>query len=220
MEDRPGCLVPLRFGYTKPDIPWSPISGAKERRVEYKLNMRPPMGIMSRFIVKTHHMIAKTNRYKKGVYWYNGVFLRMGEGEYRSEALCEFDNENKILSFTVRAAFPQNMIEQLHGFAWAVFSFFEGLKPDRHYGCIKVQENEEERCDGKHAEEKILFHLSKERGILCEEGVHEIDPRRLVYGFTSFGRYVTREDLRKELDKEPKWAEGMIRDVFSSITEL
>ena len=75
------------------------------------------MGIMSRFIVKTHYMIAKTDNMPKGVYWHNGVFLRTGEDEYRSEALCDFDQDERTLRIQVKAAFPQNMIEQLHGFA-------------------------------------------------------------------------------------------------------
>src|ERR1019366_6667123 len=59
-EHARSCLVPLRFGYLRPAIPWANTPGVKQRRVEYRLNIRPPMGIISRFIVKTHHMIVKT----------------------------------------------------------------------------------------------------------------------------------------------------------------
>ena len=110
------CLVPLRFGYAQPDIPWATGENAKERRVAYRLNIHPPMGLMSRFIVKTHHMIVATGKYPNGVYWHNGVFLRTGEGPLRSEALCEFDPGERTLSVTVRAAFPQNLIEQIHAY--------------------------------------------------------------------------------------------------------
>ena len=218
MEEAAGSLVPLRFGSAVPEIPWSEIAGAKERRVEYKLNIRPPKGIMSRFIVKTHYMIAKTGAMSKGVYWLNGVFLQTGEGENTSEALCEFDNENKVLSIRVRAAFPQNMMEQLHGFARAVFSFFEGLKPERSYGCMKFEEAREDECEGAHKERSILFALSRDKKVDCETGWHEVDPKRLVYGFSSFGEAaVTLKELQAELAKKPKWAEGLIEDIESSL---
>jgi hypothetical protein len=185
----------------------------RERRTEYKLNIRPPKGIMSRFIVKTHHMIAKTAAMPKGVYWRNGVFLRAGEGEYASEALCEFDLEERTLRITVRAAFPQNMIEQLHGFAKAIFGFFEGLEPERKYGCVKFEAGEEQ-CPEAHAERRILFALSRNKEIDCDKGWHVVDPRRLVYGFSTFGEAaLTVEGLRHELDKKPEWAKGIIKDV-------
>ncbi len=218
MEDKAGCLVPLRFGDMRPEIPWSDIPAAKERRVEYRLNVQPPTGIMSRFIVKTHYMIVKTKDMPKGVYWHNGVFLRMGEGDYMSEALCEFDNDERTLRIQVRAAFPQNMLEQLHGFAKAVFSFFEGLKPERKYGCMKFEQAEEQRCKGVHAERMILFALSQNTKISCDSGWHMVEPGRLVYGFSSFGEVaIGVKELREVLDKKPKWAEGLIGDVKTSL---
>ncbi len=112
-------------------FPWSKVKGVRERRIEYKFEVTPPAGIMSRFIVKTHHMIAKSRQMPKGVYWHNGVFVRDegGKKDWRSEGLCEFDRERRILKFTVRAAYPQNMVGKLDGFLDSVFSFFEGLKP-------------------------------------------------------------------------------------------
>jgi len=218
MEDAPGCLLPLRFGDKRPYIPWSDIEGAKERRIEYKLSIRPPMGIMSRFIVKTHYMIAKTEAMPKGVYWHDGVFLRTGEGEYRSEALCEFDHDDRALRIRVRAAFPQNMVEQLHGVAKAVFNFFEGVKPERKYGCMKFEQAKEEECEGVHAERRILFALSRNKDIDCETGWHVVNPRELVFGFSSFGEdAVTVKELQKELAKKPAWAKGLVEDVKSSL---
>lgn len=218
MEDKRGCLVPLWFGDTRPPIPWSDIPGAKVRRVEYKLNTRAPYGLMSRFIVKTHHMIAKTATMPKGVYWRNGVFLRTGEAEYMSEALCEFDHHDRILRIQVRAAFPQNMIEQLHGFARAVFDFFEGLQPERRYGCVKFDE-EEEQCEGAHPERRILFALSRDKKeIDCDRGWHVVDPKELVYGFSTFGEAaLTVRELREQLDGKPAWAEGVIQDMKTSL---
>jgi hypothetical protein len=161
-------------------------------------------------------MIAKTNALSKGVYWNNGVFLRTGEGENRSEALCEFDQDERTLRFTVRAAFPQNMIEQLNGFAKSLYSFFEGLKPERKYGCVKFEEGWEEQCEAAHAERRILFALSKDKEIDCEVGWHVVEPKLLVYGFSSFGEAALRvKELRQELDKKPEWAEDLIGDVKS-----
>jgi len=218
MEDMAGCLVPLRFGDVRPEIPWSEIPGAKERRIEYKLNIHPPKGIMSRFIVKTHHMIAKTEKLPKGVYWDKGVFLRTGEGEYRSEALCEFIEKDRTIRINVRAAFPQNMVEQLHGFARAVFNFFEGLEPERSYGCMKFEEDKEDECEGTHAERRILFALSRSTEIDCDRGWHVVDPKRLVFGFSSFGeRVVKMKELKEALDKKPEWAKGLAGDVMSSL---
>ena len=218
MEDMAGCLVPLRFGDVRPEIPWSEIPGAKERRIEYKLNIHPPKGIMSRFIVKTHHMIAKTEQLPKGVYWDKGVFLRTGEGEYRSEALCEFIEEDRTIRINVRAAFPQNMVEQLHGFARAVFNFFEGLEPERSYGCMKFEKDKEDECEGAHAERRILFALSRSTEIDCDRGWHVVDPKRLVFGFSSFGEKVVKmKELKEALDKKPEWAKGLAGDVMSSL---
>jgi hypothetical protein len=218
MEDESGCLVPLRFGDKRPVIPWSVETGEgfKERRVEYRLNMRAPYGLMSRFIVKTHHMIVKTDEMSKGVYWRNGVFLGRGEGLRRSESLCEFDEDERVLRITVRAAFPQNMVEQLHWVAEAVFGFFKGLEPERRYGCVKFEDSTEKRCEGIHAENEIVFALFQDKDVPCAKGWHNVNPRRLVYGFTSFGeKALTRKELQEELAKQPRWAEGLIRDVNS-----
>ena len=221
LETRQSCLIPLRFAFSKPEIPWSITGNYKERRITYKLNIRPPMGIMSRFIVKTHHMIVKTATMEKGVYWHTGVFLESGQDAYKSEALCEFDNENKKLTITVRAAFPQSMIEQLHGIAKAVYSFFNGLEPERYYGCVKIEDEKESFCGGQYSEQRILYALSKEKSLDCEIGWHEVSPNVLLYGFTSFGQFITQRDLqkalRKELDKKPEWAE---KDFLSMLEEI
>jgi GTPase SAR1 family protein len=224
LEDQSqGCLMPLRFGYVQPPTPWSDSEPVKERRMEYKLAIRPPMGLISRFIVKTHHMIVKTPEYPKGVYWHNGVFLRTGDGAFRSEALCEFLPEDRKLRIVVRAAFPQNMSEQIHAYIMAVFSFFDGLKYERSYGCIKVDEKtrSEQPCTGLHTEKRIYTAISKERPTIdCEFEDHEVDPRRLVWGFGSFSefvmaRVVPADQLRRELDKEPAWAAPFLRGVGS-----
>lgn len=215
-DDRHGCLVPLRFGYQRPEIPWTLGDDFKQRRIEYKLNIRPPMGIMSRFIVKAHHMIHKTNGYPKGIYWHNGVFLRTGDGEFASEALCEFDNEDKILSIEVRAAFPQNLIEQIHGIAKAVFSFYTGMKPERSYGCIKIDETSEVegQCSGFHSERRIYSAIINKRTLDCEFEWHIVDPQELVFGFSSFGEFITKDDLRREMDKKPQWADQFTGDIM------
>ncbi|MHC4647729.1 MAG: leucine-rich repeat domain-containing protein [Planctomycetota bacterium] len=219
-------LVPLRFGFEKPpDIPWSKMPNAKERRIEYRFDVTPPAGIMSRFIVKTHYMIVKTKKMPKGVYWYNGVFLGTGEGENRSEALCEFDVDKRVMSIRVRAAFPQNMVEQLNGFVQAVFSFFEGLKPERYYGCVNVCDGEESQCDGIYTEKRISFALTQRSGLDCEYGYHKVDPLYLVTGITSFGEWQGLEErlrvmLRKEMDKEPEWAEKFGKDIRSILVRV
>ena len=214
------CLVPLRFGYEKPGIPWSDGDGLKERRVEYKLNIRPPMGLMSRFIVKTHHMMVTTAEHPKGVYWHNGVFLRTGTGPLASEALCEFDGDARKLRIQVRAAFPQNLLEQIHGYVRAVFSFFMGLEAQRSYGCIKIDERTdlEETCIGVHSESRIYSAIRKQRVLDCEYEFHDVDPQKLIWGFSSFGEYVMAkvasiDKLREELDKKPEWAEGLTQDI-------
>ena len=211
------CLVPLRFGYLKPDIPWSSGTNVRERRVNYRLSIRPPMGLMSRFIVKTHHMIVSTDRHPNGVYWHNGVFLRTGSGPLCSEALCEFEAAERTLSVTVRAAFPQNMIEQIHAYVKAVFSFFAGLQPARSYGCIRPAEepNEEEQCLGMHSERRIYSAILKRRVLDCEHEFHDVDPRNLIWGLSSFGEYVVlpKDELRRELDKSPAWAEALSQGI-------
>ena len=218
------CLVPLRFGYEKPQIPWSSGNDLKERRVEYKLNIRPPMGLMSRFIVKTHHMMVSTFEYPKGVYWHNGVFLRTGTGPLISEALCEFDNDGRKLLVQVRAAFPQNLLEQIHAYVKAVFAFFSGLEPERAYGCMKIdyQTKGEKKCKGMHSESRIYSAIRKQRVLDCEYEFHDVDPQKLIWGFSSFGQYVLAkvasiEELRQELDKKPSWAENLTRDMGTLI---
>ncbi len=218
------CLVPLRFGYVAPSIPWTEIPGLKERRMEYKLNVRPPMGIMSRFIVKTHHMIVKTTKHPKGVYWHNGVFLRTNSPS-ASEALCEFLPDERIFRVRVRAAFPQNMCEQIHAYIQAVFSFFGGLSFERSYGCIKVDDRTgaESQCKGFHTEKRIYTEISMAEPALigqpvlrCEHEQHQVDPRALVSGFSSFGGFIEQrlEDMmRRQLDKTPQWAEPFLHGV-------
>jgi len=186
------CLVPLRFGYEVPAISWTEGEEMKERRMEYKLNIRPPMGIMSRFIVKTHHLIVQTLDHPKGIYWHNGVFLRTNS-PFPSEALCEFLTEDRIFRVRVRAAFPQNLCEQIHGYIQAVFSFFAGLSAERSYGCIKLDAatGSEVQCAGLHTEKRIYTAISKQREVLdCEFGDHEVDPRLLVSGICSFAGFV------------------------------
>ena len=212
------CLIPLRFGYVAPIIPWADISDLKERRMEYKLNIRPPMGVMSRFIVKTHHMIVKTPDHPKGVYWYNGVFLRTNS-PCPSEALCEFLPDDRTFLVRVRAAFPQNMCEQIHGYIQSVFSFFGGMSAERSYGCIKLDADTgaESQCKGLHTEKRIYTAISKQREMLdCEFEDHEVDPRLLVSGISSFGGFVEERltaMVRKEMDKPPEWAEPFLRGV-------
>ena len=214
------CLVPLRFGFKKPDIPWSPQQAAKTRRVEYTLKMRPPTGLMSRFIVKTHHMIVRTTDQPKGVYWHNGVFLRTGAGVLTSEALCEFDDDSRKVRVEVRAAFPQNLLEQIHAYVKAVFSFFSGLEAERSYGCVKFNEDAvlEEACHGVHSERRIYSAIRNQRVLDCEHEFHDVDPQKLIFGFSSFGEYVLTKvasiaELRKELDRRPAWAGTLIHDI-------
>ena len=196
-------LVPLRFGFEEPKrIPWSKTPNTRERMIEYRFSVRPPAGIMSRFIVKTHYMIVKNRQMPKGVYWYNGVFLGTGEGDNRSEALCEFDEDKRLMNIRVRAAFPQNMGEQLNGVAQSVFSFFEGLRPERYYGCVKSEKNRESQCEGKHWEKVIFSALAKGRVIDCVYGDHDADPKLLVYGFSSFGKFVITADEIKQAVKD------------------
>lgn len=212
------CLVPLRFGYVAPMIPWANAPGIKERRIEYKINVRPPMGIMSRFIVKTHHMIARTTEHPKGVYWHNGVFLRTNS-PCPSEALCEFLPDDRVFRVRVQAAFPQNMCEQIHGYIQAVFSFFGGLSVERSYGCIKVdtRTGDELQCKGLHTEKRIYTAISKQREMLdCEFEDHEIEPRLLVSGISSFGGFVEERlaaIVRQEMDKSPEWAAPFLRSM-------
>jgi len=110
------------------------------------------------------------------------------------------------------------MIEQLHACAKAVFGFFEGLKIERRYGCMKFENTSEQECEGAHAERRILFALSRNNEIDCERGWHVVDPRRLVFGFSSFGEdALTVKGLREELAKKPKWAEDLIGDIETAL---
>jgi hypothetical protein len=225
-EDDPRLnMIPLRFGHAAPAISWTKNKKALERTIKYKFDKKPPAGIMSRFIVKTHHMIAKSNGSRRDVYWRNGVFLRTGEGDLLSEALCEFKEDDREIIFTVRAAYPQAMIEQLHAYAKALFSFFKGLKPRRFYGC-KLED--ETPCPFYHSDKLILNAIvNNVTRHYCEED-HYVTPLKLVCGFTSFTQPETypeelRKILRDELDKEPEWSwkiGSSIKDVVWRIDDL
>lgn len=176
-------LVPLRFPYERPSIPWVESPGARERRVEYHFTGNPPAGLISRFIVKTHHLIVKPKDRLKGVFWRHGVFLEIRETYYRVQALCELNVEARFLRFTVKAAYPQNFIAQLDSFACAVFSFFEGFEPTRYFGCI----HEDERpCSGSFDDSNVMFHFEKNQSLLCPKENHEITPRQLLHGLHGF----------------------------------
>ncbi len=219
-DSKDSCMVPLRFGYIRPAIPWSQTEGFKVRRVEYRLNIRPPKGIMSRFIVKTHHMIAIGPEQPNGVYWHNGVFLRSGQGLQASEALCEFVPEDRTLRIEVRAAFPQRMFGVIDAYINSVFAFFAGLDAERSYGCIRISDGKEaeQQCIGAHSEKRLYAAISRERQTIdCEFEDHEVDPRVLVGGFSSFNHYVegrvTFATLREEFDRTPAWATSYVRDI-------
>lgn len=176
-------LAPLRFPFTPPNITWANIPGARERRVEYRFTRNPPAGLISRFIVKAHHLIAKTKENLKGIYWRHGALLEIKEVHFRAQALCELDVEARTLRFTVRAAYPQNFITQLDSFARAVFSFFEGFRPVRYLGCILKND---QPCDGNFGDSNIMFHLERGQALLCPQGNHEITPQRLLCGLHRF----------------------------------
>jgi len=190
------ALVPLRFSYDKPAINWEDIPNAKERFIEYQFDITPPAGLMSRFIVKTHHLIVKTSALPMGVYWRSGVFLENGEGEYKSQALCTWEEDKRILRIQVKSILPQNMVEQLNFVANAVFSFFEGLHPIRYYGCIKPHEVP---CEKVHKERVVAYYLAKNTDILCDEGDHSVNPLDLIFGLHSFAQH---EDIREIIRKE------------------
>ena len=212
LDDAPDvALVPLRFPERKPEIPWSEGDGVLERRIEYRFTGPPPAGLMSRFIVKAHHMIAKRNpddRSDPGVYWRHGVFLRESSSPLPAEAMCELDTEARLVRITVRSAYPQNFIEKLDGLLWTVFAFFQGFRTERYFGCVLGDDDSEDACTNAHLEDDVLFHLQKGRSILCTPGRHEIGALKLIGGFHSFAeRSDLRETLREELDREPEWAE-------------
>lgn len=77
----------------------------------------------------------------------------------------------------------------------SVFAFFKGIRYERSYGCVKIENEVEKQCDGNHSEKRIKYALSKKRIIDCEHGYHEVDPLHLVTGLTSFAS-------SKTLDKE------------------
>ncbi|MEM6590625.1 MAG: COR domain-containing protein [Cyanobacteria bacterium P01_C01_bin.73] len=212
------CLVPLRFGYRQPDIPWTTGEQCKTRRVTYRLNLRPPTGLMSRFIVKTNHMIVRAaadeaSTGRRGVYWHNGVFLQSGEGPLLSQALCQFNAESRTLSIEVRAAFPQKLLDQIDAYVRAVFTFFQGLKPVRSYGCITVDEAAqiETQCIALHTERKILFAIQNQEKLSCEEGWHKVDPMRLITGVGSFGG-----DIKEVIREEAERIQASVRDEGAS----
>jgi hypothetical protein len=52
----------------------------------------------------------------------------------------------------------------------------------------------------------------------CEYEFHDVDPQKLIWGFSSFGEYVMAkvasiDELREELDKKPEWAETLTQDI-------
>lgn len=223
LESGSKSLIPLRFKHLKPSIPWS-IKGYKERRVKYTLNIRPPMGLMSRFIVKTNHMIVKTTEYKNGVFWHTGVFLETGTDNFKSQALCEFNPEDKTLSITVRAAYPQNFLEQLHYVVMAVLEFYEGIQPQRFYGCIYIIDDKELPCAGEFSEEKILYAMTKSNVLNCENSWHDIDPKTLLYGFPSAGESISKKEIRdivhEEIERGSIWAKKEFNELLFQIEQL
>jgi GTPase SAR1 family protein len=189
------CLVPLRFSYARPDIPWAEIESASERRIEYHFDASPPAGLISRFIVKIHHLIVKSDVRPKGVYWRNGVFVEAGTGPLRAQALCELEGERRVFRIRVRAQYAQNLIERLDGFARAVFRFYRGFKPVRYYGCVLEDEGP---CPGLHEERRVAFALSRGKALDCAVSWHELNPVHLVHGLHSFAQERSIRDLLRD----------------------
>ena len=73
-------------------------------------------------------------------------------------------------------------------------------------------------CKGFHSESRIYSAIRKQRLLDCEYEFHDVDPQKMIWGFSSFGEYVLAkvasiDELRKELDKKPQWAENLSRDI-------
>ena len=69
-----------------------------------------------------------------------------------------------------------------------------------------------------HTESRIYSAIYKRRILDCEHEFHDIDPQKLIWGFSSFGEYilakvVLTDELRKALDKKPEWAETLTQDI-------
>jgi hypothetical protein len=120
--------------------------------------------------------------------------------------------DEKKLRVEVRAAYPQNLCEQIHAYVKAVFSFFAGMDAERSYACIKVDSvtGAESPCTGMHTEKRIYSAISKRRVLDCEFEEHDVDPQSLIWGFGSFSEFVLSKmsmaQLREELDRRPEWA--------------
>jgi hypothetical protein len=60
--------------------------------------------------------------------------------------------------------------------------------------------------------------IRKQRVLDCEYEFHDVDPQKLIWGFSTFGEYVMAKvasiaELREELDKKPEWAENLNQDI-------
>jgi internalin A len=173
-------LVPLRFRSRKPEIPWTVATSQSERRLEFRYVGLPPVGLMSRFIVKCHREIARSEVMPHGVFWKDGVFLRVGEGPLRAEALCDLDHYTQTVRFTVRAAWPQDLLTLLVNNFQAVLAFFAGFgeRTRLFYGCVA---DDGMACRALHDRDTVMFALEERETIVCAQGRHHADPAKLLW---------------------------------------
>ena len=194
-------LVPLRLPPTPPTLPWTLLqeNGIPERRLRYCFNQPLPAGMMSRFIVKVYHYICRPEG-SKGIYWRNGVFLQVADSSSVSEALCLLDEEKRFLQLTVRSRYPQNLVEQLHGYFQSVLSFYKGFNPTRHFGCLK---DEKTPCEGFHSEERLHLYLQKHAQMGCHDDNHWVNPFHIVDGYHELANYQPVNNLMPITPHEP-----------------
>jgi internalin A len=147
-------FIPLLLPYqppTRPPWPSLPVKGQTQVEMIYRLNF-VPAGIMSRFIVRTHHYTIND------LHWREGVIL-----EYKAHrALVELNPMQREITLCVQGVLPQNFFTLLMETMDDILSRFTGLTIIREIPCIcHRQRNVEEACSRLYRYEDLLRSMEE-----------------------------------------------------------
>ncbi len=171
-------LIPQLLPYQPPSsLPaWTPEqmkAGKVHVEMTYHLDF-VPAGIMSRFIVRTHH-------YTRNSHWREGVVLSYQDHLARVEL---FPRHNK-LHIEVWGVEPRTFLVILKETMDLILTRFEGLQIRREVPCICQQHREEEQAcrEAYRYEEDLVKRLNQGvETIQCRESFREVVVRNLLYG--------------------------------------
>ncbi|MGA7732422.1 MAG: COR domain-containing protein, partial [Chloroflexia bacterium] len=187
-------LIPQLLPHQPPDglaqWPQEPANGEVELKVEYKFGFLP-VGIMSWFIVRTHHYTEEA----KDLHWRDGVIL----GYEGHRAKVELNTSLKIVSLMVHGPSPYNFFTILMKTLDLIMARFPGLAIERRIPCICHRHGGNLKpCPRHYMYEDLVRRM--ERGkptVECPETFANVPVAEMLFGIHSS----TMDEVMIKIDK-------------------